>query len=216
MKTISFITLLLVTTFVYTQDTLKHNLSNTISGSYVSNTNTISVSWTGNNNLTYKGFGLYNTTSYSEAWTLRIKSLKEISHKTNLTYKKTFLLYMFTQSFTRKIEYDNSAGIGYVHWWKYLSLSYGVLAENTQYTTHTTQVGRHSVRMKTMNKWGTLEYYYQPNIKDYKDYLVTGTTKINLLQGKKYSLTLNDNLNFRSISTTKVIHSTQLGITITL
>ena len=198
------------------KDTLKYNLSNTITSSYASNTKQLGFSYSGANNFTYGKFGFYNTSSVSDSW-VNVKVAEEISQKSNITYSKLFLLYMFNHSLTRGMVADNSFGIGYVHWWKYVSLSYGVLHEKTTYTTlPNVFVFRHSLRFKLATKFLSMEYYYQPNIIQSKDVIITGITKLSLWSGKAFSVTLNDNINFRSMSATKMIHSCTLGVSYVL
>ena len=209
--------LLIISNLSYSQDTIKYNLSNTVSGTYASNTKQTNTTLSGTNNFTYGKYMLFNTSNYSGSWVTK-KIAEEISHKSNLTYGKVFALYMFTHSLTRNILYDNSFGFGYIHWWDYVSLSYGVLYENTIYTsTPTIHVFRHSLRGKVLyNNILTLEYYYQPNVIKLDDIILTGTAKLVLFQGKKVGLTITDIINYRSLSTTKLIHSATLGLTITL
>jgi hypothetical protein len=197
-------------------DTIKFNLSNNVSSSYASNTKQINFSFSGTNNINYRKIGLYNTTSLGESW-VTDKIAEEVSHKTNLTYKNVFLLYMFNHSLTRGINLDNSFGIGYVHWWKYVSISYGVLNEKTIFTTLPTKnVFRHSVRFKLVLKFLSVEYYYQPNLLTFSDAIVNGIVKLTLFQNKAIGITLNDNVNYRSTSNVKMIHTSTLGLNLTL
>jgi hypothetical protein len=208
---------LLISNICYSQDTLKYNLSNTISGSYTSNTKQTNTTLSGTNNLTYGKYSLFNTSNYSGSWVTK-KIAEEISHKSNLTYGKVFCLYMFTHSLTRQILYDNSIGIGYIHWWKYVSVSYGILYEHTIYEkTPKLEVFRHSLRGKiSYSNILLFEYYYQPNIRDFNDVIVTGTTKLVMIQKKNIGITITDIINYRSLSSTKMIHSATLGLTFNL
>jgi len=209
--------ILLVPFFTFSQlDSVKYNLSNSISGSTTSNTKQTNFTFSGDNTLKYKTHSIANTTNYSLSW-VSSKIAEEFSHKSNFTKGKWFSLYMFTHSLTRKIEYDNSIGVGYIHWWKDISLSYGVLGERTIYTSSPNiNVLRHSLRSKLILKWITLEYYYQPNIVKLSDVIITGNTKVTLFQGKKIGLVVSDVVNYRSTSTTKLIHSTSLSINFNL
>jgi len=209
--------IILIPFFAFSQlDSVKYNLSNTITGSTTSNTKQTNLSLSGDNTLKYRTHSFSNTTNYSVSWVTK-KIAEEFSNKSNFTKGKWFCLYMFTHSLTRKIDYDNSVGIGYIHWWKDLSLSYGVLGEKTIYTiAPTINVIRHSVRTKVIIKWLTLEYYYQPNILKMNDIVITGNTKITLFQGKKVGLVVSDVVNYRSTSITKLIHSTTLNINFVL
>ncbi len=198
------------------QDTLEQTLSNSIGGSAASHTKQINFTANGDNSHKYKSYALSNQTNYSVSWVDR-KVAEEISHKSNLTRGKWFCLYMFTHSLTRKIDYDNSIGVGYVHWWENISLSYGVMYGRTIYTTlPNVNVLRHSIRAKATYKWVTIEYYIQPNINMLSDLIVTGYTKLNLFQGKIVGLSVVDVVNFRSNSNTKLIHTTSLTINLNI
>jgi len=215
MKNIVFALLLLATT-AYSQDTLEQISSNSIGGSAVSNTKQINFTANGDNSFKYKAYTLSNLTNYSVSWVDK-KVAEEISSKTNLTYGKWFCLYMFTHSLTRKITYDNSIGVGYVHWWENTSISYGLIYAQTIYVTQPTlNVFRHSVRAKATYKWLALEYYMQPSVTNIHDVIITGYTKVNLFRGKKIGLSVVDVVNFRSTSTTKLIHTTSLTVNINI
>ena len=215
MKNIVFALILLATT-AYSQDTLEHISSNSIGGSAVSNTKQINFTLNCDNSLKRKTSTLSNLTNYSISWVDK-KVAEEISSKTNLTHGKWFGLYMFTHSLTRKITYDNSIGVGYVHWWKNTSISYGVIYAQTIFVASPTlNVFRHSIRAKAAYKWLALEYYIQPNVTNMNDVIVTGYTKVNLFRGKKIGLSVVDVVNFRSTSTTKLIHTISLTVNINI
>lgn len=199
------------------RDTVTYNLSNSIGSNYTSNTKQFNIILAGVNSLFYKKYSLSNTVNYSGSWTTT-KIAEEFLNRTNLTYNKFFAIYTFTHSLTRKIDYDNSIGIGYVHWWKYFSISYGAIYEKTMYVvTPSIYTYRHSIRSKIIYKnLLLLEYYYQPNILNMKDVILTGTTKLVLFQKKIVNLTITDIINYRSSSLIKMIHSTTLGITFNL
>ena len=202
--------------FIVTTSLGQYNLSNSISGSYASNTNQISFNYSGTNNFTYKKLGFQNTSSVSDSW-IKQKVSEEISHKSNITYEKVFVLYMFNRSLTREMNYDNSIGVGYVHWWDKFSLSYGVLYENTIYVSQSnTNVTRHSLRAKLNTKIITIECYYQPVINNVKNCIFTNVIKIVLLEKNNFALTFNDNINYRSTSSTKLIHQATINLTYNL
>jgi hypothetical protein len=197
-------------------DSVKYNLSNSITGAFASNTKQKNFTFSGTNIFSYKKYSIYNSTSISDSWVTK-KIAEEISHKSNITYEKVFVLYIFNRSLTRGMVYDNSFGIGYVHWWTYFSLSYGVLNENTIYTKqNNTNVFRHSLRAKLNTKIITIECYYQPNVIDYNNCIFTNVMKIVLLQKNNFALTFNDNINYRSTSSTKLIHSATINLTYNL
>lgn len=215
MKYIVFV-LTLLTTAVYGQDTIEQTSSNSIGGSAVSNTKQINFTLNCDNSFKRKSSTLSNLTNYSVSWVDK-KVAEEISIKTNLTHGKWFGLHIFTHSLTRKINYDNSIGVGYIHWWENISISYGIIYAQTIFTsTPTLNVFRHSIRAKATYKWLAVEYYIQPNVTNINDVIVTGYTKVNLFSGKKIGLSVVDVVNLRSTSTTKLIHTTSLTVNFTI
>jgi hypothetical protein len=74
---------------------------------------------------------------------------------------------------------------------------------------------RNSFRLKIVKKstnynWN-IEYHYQPNFINYKDYLIYGTIKLTYkINGFGFSII--DIFNYNSFSDIKLIHSINLGI----
>lgn len=208
---------LLINLNIYAQDTLikkdtvHYNISNTLSGMYVNKQT--NISFTGDNSLKYKKLNFGTNTQYNFGYTTKVTA-NELLQKTNIAYENIFLLYILNHSYTRNINAEQSLGIGYVYWWKYVSLSYACLA------LHNTSVNyRHSFRYKTIYEHNMfkliIEYYFQPNIKDANDLIIYGNSKIVLLPKNKISYTISDNINYRSLNTIKMIHSINFGITYT-
>ena len=201
-------------------DTLKYSFNNSINGSTASNTNQTNFLYLGDNSFKYKKFALNNNSNYSISWISK-KIAEDFTHKTNFSYKNWFCLYMFNHSLTRSIQYDNSIGVGYIYWWKYFSLSYGVIYENTVFSIlPNVSVYRNSLRAKFKYDARLLnisfEYYYQPNFKVLTDYIFYGITKVTLFQNHKIGISFTDNINYRSFSTTKMIHSLSVGLNLIL
>jgi cytochrome c2 len=75
---------------------------------------------------------------------------------------------------------------------------------------------RHSIRAKIKiekKKFGiTTEYYYQPNIKDFNDCIIYGTTKLTLFPTKPFNFIIQDQMNFRSTSDVRMMNNLTFGI----
>ena len=121
----------------------------------------------------------------------------------------------------REISSDNWTGVGAdikkSKSWGKVSLSYAFISQNTIYFSDTTsQKFRHSIRpkIKIEKKLFTIstEYFYQPNIKSIKDYIIYGTTKVVILPKNALSFTFQDVINYRSISTVNMIHNLTFGL----
>lgn len=204
------------------KDSIIYNLENSLTIVYMKNNNinTYSSSFNGNNTITYKNSNINFNTNYSTTFS-NILSSNEFLNKINISHYNIFTSYIFNYSLSRNIKSDNSFGIGYGIKYKYKfisgGLSYALMYENTNYNNlPTTEIFRHSIRCKLKIERKLLnisnEYYYQPNIKNSKDYLIYGNTKIILLPKNKFNFTIQDVLNFRSISTVKTIHNITFGI----
>lgn len=201
-------------------DTIKYNFNDAITGSTASNTKQTNFSFIGDNGLNYKNVGWNNTTNYTVSW-INKKIAEDITHRSNLIYKNWFCLYVYNHSLTRAIAYDNAIGLGYVHKWKYFTLSYGVMYQKTGfYVNPSTQVYRHSLRAKFKYKVKRFqfgcEYYYQPNIKLMDDVIFYGNAKTTFFVNDKIGISISDVINFRSLSTTRMIHAASIGLTIAI
>ena len=80
----------------------------------------------------------------------------------------------------------------------------------------TFELARHSLRIKFKFNTKILnintEYYYQPNVNSFNDYIIYGNTKITFYPKNKLNFIIQDALNFRSLSNVKMINSTTFGI----
>lgn len=222
MKSILIFIFSIITLFSYSQDTLLFDSisvssGNSITGMYSKNSTTqFNITYSGDNTITKKDLVFNTNTAYTLVYNTNIIA-NEWQQKTNISYKNVFLIHVFNHSLTRTIDDDNSFGVGVGKWWKYVSLSYAALYQNTNYSNipHK-EVIRHSVRFKLKyeHKHFNLssEHYYQPNMKIFNDVIIYGTTKLTLLQNKKVNITISDNINFRSVSNVRLMHTLTLGL----
>ena len=218
--TLIFIT---ITLFSYSQDTLLFDSisitsSNSITGMYSKNSITqFNITYSGDNTITKKYLVFNTNTAYSLVYSTKIIA-NEWQQKTNVSYKNIFLTHVFNHSLTRAIDEDNSFGLGISKRWRYIYLSYASLYQNTNYSNVShKEVIRHSIRLKLKYEHKhfklSSEYYYQPNMRMFNDVIVYGNTKLMLLQNKKINVTMSDNVNYRTISNVRLMHTLTLGLT---
>ena len=199
-------------------------LNNSLTAILSSSTNSqIGLSFNGNNVITKKKYSLDLNTNYSLTFSPKI-SENELIQRASLDYKNKnwfyFTSYQFNYSYTRGIYADNWLGIGsgYKKPFKIgkFSISYAILYQNTNYALYSKSVFRHSIRGKIKlekEKFEiSTEYYYQPNVSNFKDVIVYGTTQINIFPKNKLSFTIQDVINYRNQSNIKLIHNLTLGI----
>ena len=201
-------------------------LDNSLSGSLnQGKSNIVGINFTGNNSFDFsKHIALDLGTNYNVQYTPQL-SQNELIQKANFGYNKEhwdlFTTYQYNYSLVRSIQADNWLGIGggvkeKFNWGK-ASLSYAFLYQNTDYMANlTTNKLRHSIRAKIKiekKSFGlSTEYYYQPNIKDFNDCIIYGTTKLTLFPGKPLNFIIQDQMNFRSISDVQMINNLTFGI----
>jgi hypothetical protein len=203
------------------------SLDNSLSGSLNQGKsgNIIGVNFTGNNSFDFgKHIALDLGTNYNTQYTPELTQ-NELIQKVNLGYNKEhwdlFTTYQYNYSLVRGIQADNWLGIGggvkEKFSWGKASLSYAFLYQNTDYMINpNTNKLRHSIRAKIKidKKLFSLstEYYYQPNINDFNDCIIYGTTKLTLLTGKPINFIIQDQMNFRSTSDVKMINNLTFGV----
>ena len=203
------------------------SLDNSLSGSLNQGKsgNIIGVNFTGNNSFDFgKHIALDLGTNYNTQYTPELTQ-NELIQKVNLGYNKEhwdlFTTYQYNYSLVRSIQSDNWLGIGggikEKFSWGKASLSYAFLYQNTDYMLNpSTNKLRHSIRAKIKiekKKFGiTTEYYYQPNIKDFNDCIIYGTTKLTLFPTKPFNFIIQDQMNFRSISDVRMMNNLTFGI----
>lgn len=223
MKCILLAIFILLNFTIYSQDTLDIdslliNSGNNISGLYNYNNNSpiFNIAYSGENGVSNK-YVIFNTnTVYSLQYNVKIIS-NEWQQKTNVNWKDIFLLHVFNHSLVRHIDTDNSIGLGTGKWWEIGSISYAMIFQNTNYTSNVnTNTFRHSFRVKLKYNRKSIgvncEYYYQPNLHSLKDNIIYGNIKLNLFNNRKINLTITDIVNYRSLSSIKLIHNLTLGV----
>ena len=92
-----------------------------------------------------------------------------------------------------------------------------MLYQNTNYFyLDQKETFRHSLRGKVKLEKSlfsvSVEYFYQPSIKDSKDYIVYGTTKLTIFPNKPLNFIAQQTMNYRSIGDFKMIQNTTFGI----
>ena len=225
MRKLFLIVLLILTVKSYAQTEI--SLDNSLSGSLNQGKsgNIIGVNFTGNNSFDFgKHIALDLGTNYNTQYTPELTQ-NELIQKVNLGYNKEhwdlFTTYQYNYSLVRSIQSDNWLGIGggikEKFSWGKASLSYAFLYQNTDYMLNpSTNKLRHSIRAKIKiekKKFGiTTEYYYQPNIKDFNDCIIYGTTKLTLFPTKPFNFIIQDQMNFRSISDVRMMNNLTFGI----
>jgi hypothetical protein len=225
MKKLFIIATLLFSIQSYAQTEI--SLDNSLSGSLNQGKdgNIIGVNFTGNNSFDFgKHIALDLGTNYNVQYTPEL-SQNELIQKANFGYNKEhwdlFTTYQYNYSLTRGIQADNWLGIGggvkEKFSWGKASLSYAFLYQNTDYMVDpNTNKLRHSIRAKIKiekkNFGFSTEYYYQPNIKDFNDCIIYGTTKLTLFPTKPLNFIIQDQMNFRSTSDVKMMNNLTFGI----
>ena len=212
-----------ITTNAQTEISLDNSLSGSLNQG--KSGNIIGVNFTGNNSFDFgKHIALDLGTNYNTQYTPELTQ-NELIQKVNFGYNKErwdlFTTYQYNYSLVRGIQADNWLGIGggvkEKFSWGKASLSYAFLYQNTDYMINpNTNKLRHSIRAKIKidKKLFSLstEYYYQPNINDFNDCIIYGTTKLTLLTGKPINFIIQDQMNFRSTSDVKMINNLTFGV----
>lgn len=221
-STLSLIFIILNTVGVsQTKLKLDNNLTGIVSNS---KTNSFGLNFTSNNGVEIKKFGLNLTTSYSNRFNTKLYE-NELINRTNVEYDNIkwnlFLSHQFSYSLLRKINSDNLFGAGFgfkinsIDYSK-ISISYALMYQNTNNLINEDKYyWRHSLRTKFKFERETFnfsfEYFYQPSITNFQDFIILGQTKLSLFSNKPFSLIIQDVLNYRSISDVKMVHNLTIG-----
>lgn len=226
MKTILFLILLPFSIFSQqdtTRDTVKVSLDNNINGAYTkfnTNSNIVNIGFVGDNSVSYKKFRFGTTTNYALSFK-EVITANEFVEKTNVGYGNTFLSHVYTNSFVRSINNDNSFGIGYGHKFRIskvdLGLSYAILYQRTSYSNGTySEIERSSFRGKIKYDGDLVgfstEMYYQPSFKSMEDYIIYGNAKLVFLPKKRLNFILQDAINYISQSKVRMLHNLAFGV----
>ena len=225
MKKIILFFFLIINLYTYSQ----LSLENSLSGIY-SKSNNVQFNFllNGNNTFTIKRFKFESNTNYQNTFSPKLES-NELGQRLNVSIKlkeKTyFTTYQFGYSLARQVKSNNLIGLGLIFYQKSIdttksfSSSYAILYQNSISFLDTSNHNfRHSLRMKAKYVGRKFvfnsEYFYQPNLKNYNDYTIFGNTKLTIPLKNWIGLTIQDNLNYNSISSIKLIHTITMGFEI--
>ena len=201
-----------------------YNFDNSLTGVLAqSNSKNINITYIGNNTVNFRKFDVNSTLNYTIGFSPSINQ-NEFSHKLNMTHENknmfSFVNNQYNYSLIRSMQNDNwvGLGVGYKKRFKQskVSLSYGVIYQNTQFFNDSIKQNiRHTVRFRynyDKNKFGFYcEYYYQPNMIA-NNVIITGNTKLILKSNKNLSFMIQDVINYDSTSKVVMIHNLTIGI----
>lgn len=225
MKLLKLILLLVIPFSAYTQSEL--SLDNNITGIYSRSTSrNLDLSLNGQNFFSYKKFTISSSTFY--LLSLNDKSsdkmtgnelMQKVSfdHQHNNFYK--FVFYQYNSSLIRNITSENWTGLGLGYKKKIYNSVFNI-SYATMLTTNNKQeqILRHSFKFKykTERKLFSInsEYFYQPNIFNFNDYIIIGTTTLVILPQNKINFSIQNVLNIRSTESVKIIETLTLGMNV--
>lgn len=202
---------------IKTDNSLTGIVSNSISSQ-------LGLTYVGENSFIKKNWDITSVTNYALTFSPNISEnelTQRLSYNLKLGNWSNFTSYQFNYSYVRKIDSDNLFGIGTGIKKDYncikSSISYAILFQNTNYSLQTSEyLLRHSIRIKFIIEKDNFEliseYYYQPDILNFNNTIIYGTTKINFLPKNKINFTISDILNYRSQSNVKLIHNLTIGV----
>lgn len=218
-------TLVMDTVFFAKSDVLNgYNFDNSLTGVLVqSNSKNINITYIGNNTVNFRKLDVNSMLNYTIGFSPSINQ-NEFSHKLNISHEnKNMFLFVNNQynySLIRSMQNDNWVGLGVGYKKKFknskVSLSYGVIYQNTQYFNDSIKQNiRHTVRFRynyDKNKFGFYcEYYYQPSMIA-NNIIVTGNTKLIFKSNKNLSFMIQDVINYASTSKVVMIHNLTIGL----
>lgn len=201
------------------------NLDNNITGIYSQSTvSNLGLNANGSNGFYHKHFSFDLNTNYLLKISNNITE-NELIQRSTIDYDKNkwdvFITHQYNYSLIRKITADNWIGAGMGIKKKFdkskISLSYAFMYQKIDYENiESEKIIRHSVRLKYKIENKIVEFnteiYCQPNISDYTDYIILGTTKIIFLPQNKISFIIQDVINTRSKSDIKTLHNLTVGL----
>lgn len=221
MRLLFAILLLSLNTFSQTEIKLDNNLTGILSSN---NTTTFGFNYVGSNSIDFKKISYDFSTNYATRFSPTLKE-NEFIQRQNVGYEKEkwdlFITHQYNYSLIRKIYSDNWIGIGgglkFKYKWGKFSFSYATIYQNSQYFTEIQEsIFRHSFRtkIKIEKKIVTFssEYFIQPNIINFEDIVIYGTSRLSLNAGKSISFIIQDVINYRKSSDIKTIHNLSLCI----
>lgn len=203
------------------------NLENNLTGIYSqSSSQNLGLNFNGSNGFYHNQWSFDLNTNYLLKFNGKIQE-NELINRSTIDLDKgnwdAFITHQYNFSMIRDIYSDNQIGFGSGIKKKFdrskVSLSYAILYQNTHFNSSESQyLFRHSLRIKfkTENKLlgFNTEFYYQPNINDFKDYIILGTTKILFFPERKLNFLIQDVFNIKSSSDIKTIHNLTFGLSL--
>jgi hypothetical protein len=222
-----YLLLLFITSHSFAQKEL--NLDNNLTCNTVQADNTIRsivFNYIGDNTLTVKNFDINSNTNYTYLTDRQNELLQRFNAMYKFPEKKfddySFFTYQFNSSLIRKIDQDHWFGLGYGFKKKIdstitVSTSYAIIFQDILWSSGETQtLLRHSLRGKvkiTRNDFEVIsEYFYQPNIQQFDEYIIIGTTKLVIMPKNKLNFIVQDVVNYNSTTEVKLLHTISLGI----
>lgn len=221
-----YLLLLFITSISFAQEL---NLDNNLTGNTVhadNNTRSVAFNYIGDNTLTLKNFDINSNTNY----TFLTDKQDELLQRFNVMYKfpekkfddYSFFTYQFNSSLIRKIDEDHWFGLGYgvkkkIDSTLSVSTSYAIVFQDILWSSGENKTFlRHSLRGKVkltkQNFEIVSEYFYQPNIQYFDEYIIIGTTKLVIMPKNKLNFIVQDVVNYNSITEVKLLHTISLGI----
>lgn len=222
-KSLLFLSILLITFITQSQIDIKSD--NNFTGILSTNTiTTFGFNYVGNSSIEFKKLSYDFSTNYSTRFSPQLKE-NEFIQRQNIGYEKEkwylFTTHQYNYSLLRKINSDNWLGVGgglnFPYDWGKISLSYATIYQRSEYFNNEyKELFRHSVRAKFKIEIKKLsfssEYFFQPNIINFEDIIITGNSKLTLLTNKSINFVIQDVINWRSLSEVRLIHNLSLGI----
>lgn len=219
------LTLIFLSLFLFAKSQNEINLDNNITGIYSqSSKSNLGLNFNGNNGFYHNHLSLDFNTNYLLKISDQIQE-NELLQRSTIDYDKgkwdAFITHQYNYSLIRKINSDNWIGTGFGLKKKFekskISFSYAFMFQKSVYRDlPTDEIWRHSLRLKYRieNKYlgFTTEIYYQPNISDFSDYIVLGTSRIIILPENKINFLIQDVINFRSQSEITTLHNLTIGL----
>jgi len=222
-----YLLLLFITSISFAQREL--NLDNNLTGNTVQADNTtksVALTYIGDNTLILKNFDINSNTNYSYLTDKQDELLQRVNVMYKFPEKKfddySFFTYQFNSSLIRKIDEDHWLGLGYGVKKKIdstitVSTSYAIVFQDILWSSGENKTFfRHSLRGKIkltrQNFEIVSEYFYQPSIQYFNEYIIIGTSKFVIMPKRKLNFIIQDVVNYNSTTEVKLLHTISLGI----
>lgn len=222
-----YLLLLFITSISFAQREL--NLDNNLTGNTVQADNTtksVALTYIGDNTLILKNFDINSNTNYNYLTDKQDELLQRVNVMYKFPEKKfddySFFTYQFNSSLIRKIDEDHWIGLGYGVKKKIdstitVSTSYAIVFQDILWSSGENKTFfRHSLRGKIkltrQNFEIVSEYFYQPSIQYFNEYIIIGTSKFVIMPKRKLNFIIQDVVNYNSTTEVKLLHTISLGI----